>query len=109
MDNRNALVVSQQTLADTLDLGRTTIHLCTVYLKEKNALTVFKSGNTNVYALNAQIVWQDSAEAKRYAHFDAKVYISEKEQEEDKPLFSTQLIGHAIKKEPKNKRRAQPA
>lgn len=109
MDNRNALVVSQQTLADTLDLGRTTIHLCTVYLKEKNALTVFKSGNTNVYALNAQIVWQDSAEAKRYAHFDAKVYISEKEQEEDKPLFSTQLIGHAVKKEPKSKRRAQPA
>lgn len=109
MDNRNALVVSQQTLADTLDLGRTTIHLCTVYLKEKNALTVFKSGNTNVYALNAQIVWQDSAEAKRYAHFDAKVYISEKEQEEDKPLFSTQLIGHAVKKEPKSKRRPQPA
>jgi len=109
MDNRNALVVSQQTLADTLDLGRTTIHLCTVYLKEKNALTVFKSGNTNVYALNAQIVWQDSAEAKRYAHFDAKVYISEKEQEEDKPLFSTQLIGHAVKKAPKSKRRAQPA
>lgn len=109
MDNRNALVVSQQTLADTLDLGRTTIHLCTVYLKEKNALTVFKSGNTNVYALNAQIVWQDSAEAKRYAHFDAKVYISEKEQEEDKPLFSTQLIGHAVKKEPKSRRRAQPA
>ncbi len=109
MDNRNALVVSQQTLADTLDLGRTTIHLCTVYLKEKNALTVFKSGNTNVYALNAQIVWQDSAEAKRYAHFDAKIYISEKEQEEDRPLFNTQLIGHAMKKEPKSRRRAQPA
>lgn len=109
MDNRNALVVSQQTLADTLDLGRTTIHLCTVYLKEKKALTVFKSGNTNIYALNAQIVWQDSAEAKRYAHFDAKVYISGKEQEDDRPLFDTQLIGHAIKKQPKAKKRNQPA
>ena len=105
MDTRNALVISQQALADTLDLGRTTIHMCTVYLKEKNALTVFKSGNTNVYALNSQIVWQDSAEAKRYAHFDAKVYISEKEQEEEKPIFSTQLIGHAIRRETKVKKR----
>jgi biotin operon repressor len=105
MDTRNALVISQQALAETLDLGRTTIHVCTVYLKEKNALTVFKSGNTNVYALNSQIVWQDSAEAKRYAHFDAKVYISEKEQEEERPIFSTQLIGHAIRRETKPKRR----
>ena len=105
MDTRNALVISQQALADTLNLGRTTIHMCTVYLKEKNALTVFKSGNTNVYALNSQIVWQDSAEAKRYAHFDAKVYISEKEQEEEKPIFSTQLIGHAIRRETKIKKR----
>jgi biotin operon repressor len=104
MDTRNALVISQQALAETLDLGRTTIHLCTVYLKEKQALTVFKSGNTNVYALNSQIVWQDSAEAKRYAHFDAKVYISEKEQEEERPTFRTQLIGHAIKREPKAER-----
>lgn len=109
MDTRNALVISQQALADTLDLGRTTIHLCTVYLKEKKALTVFKSGNTNVYALNSQIVWQDSAEAKRYAHFDAKVYISEKEQEEDKPVFSTQLIGHAVKREPRLRKQAKAA
>lgn len=104
MDNRNALVISQQALAEVLDLGRTTIHVCTVYLKEKKALTVFKSGNTNVYALNSQIVWQDSAEAKKYAHFDAKVYLSEKEQEEDKFAYNTQLIGHAVKKEVKRRK-----
>lgn len=104
MDNRNALVISQQALAEVLDLGRTTIHVCTVYLKEKKALTVFKSGNTNVYALNSQIVWQDSAEAKKYAHFDAKVYLSEKEQEEDKFTYNTQLIGHAVKKEVKRRK-----
>jgi biotin operon repressor len=109
MDTRNALVISQQALADMLDLGRTTIHVCTVYLKEKKALTVFKSGNTNVYALNSQIVWQDSAEAKRYAHFDAKVYLTEKEQEDEKPIYSTQLIGHAIKREPKHKKQLKTA
>ncbi len=109
MDTRNALVISQQALADMLDLGRTTIHVCTVYLKEKNALTVFKSGNTNVYALNSQIVWQDSAEAKRYAHFDAKVYLTEKEQEDEKPIYSTQLIGHAVKREPKHKKQPNAA
>jgi len=109
MDNRNALVISQQALADMLDLGRTTIHVCTVYLKEKKALTVFKSGNTNVYALNSQIVWQDSADTKRYAHFDAKVYLTEKEQEDEKPIYSTQLIGHAVKREPKHKKQPKAA
>ncbi len=116
MDDRNALVASQQAIADALGLHKNTVYLAVKYLKEKKALTVLRSSNTNIFAINAQIVWRDSADAKRFAHFDAKVYISELEQQEDKsqkeePLFSTQLVGHAVQKPRKERpiRTKQPS
>lgn len=95
MDKRNALVVSQQALAEALNLSRQTIHTSTKYLKEKKAVNVLKSGNTNIYAVNAQIAWKADANGKKYALFDAAVYISDSEQDKNKPLFDTQLVGHA--------------
>lgn len=108
MDDRNALVASQQAIADALGLHKNTVYLAVKYLKEKKALTVLRSSNTNIFAINAQIVWRDSADAKKFAHFDAKVYISEFEQQESKgqkeaPLFSTQLVAHAVQKPKKSR------
>ncbi|WP_208309580.1 replication/maintenance protein RepL [Hymenobacter defluvii] len=97
MDRRNALVVSQTALAEAFGVSDRMIRYSIAYLKEKKALTVLKSGNTNIYAVNAQIAWKSDANGKRYALFDAAVYISEAEQ--DKPLFSTQLVGHAQSRE----------
>lgn len=105
MDNRGALVVSQQALAEALGLHRNTVGNCTAYLKEKKALAVFKSGSTNIYAVNAQIAWKNDVPSKQYALFDAKVYISRDEQEEKRPLFDTQLIAHAVEKKPSPRRR----
>jgi len=103
MDNRNALVVSQQAIAEALQLHKNTVYLAVKYLKEKKALTVLRSSNTHVFAINAQIAWRDSADAKRFAHFDAKVYISDFEQQSDeKPLFNTQLVAHIKPKTTKN-------
>jgi DNA-binding transcriptional regulator YhcF (GntR family) len=103
MDNRNALVASQQAMAENLGLHKNTVYLAIKYLKEKSALTVLRSSNTHIFALNAQIVWRDTAVSKRFAHFDAKVYLSESEQqeEENKPLFDTQLVGHLKSKKSK--------
>lgn len=104
MDKRNALVVSQEALAEAMNLHRTTIFRCTNYLKEKKAVDIVKSGSVNIYAVNAQIAWKSDANGKRYALFDAAVYVADSEQ--DKPLFDTQLVGHAqprpIKKRTKN-------
>lgn len=102
MDKRNALVVSQPALAEAFGVSDRMIRYSIAYLKEKKALTVLKSGNTNIYAVNAQIAWKSDANGKRYALFDAAVYISEAEQ--DKPLFSTQLVGHAQPKKRAQKR-----
>lgn len=86
MDNRNALVVSQQTIAESLHLHKNTIYLSIKYLKDIKALTVLKSSNTNIFALNAQIVWRGTADSKKFAHFDAKVYISDLEQIEEEEM-----------------------
>jgi len=106
MDSRNALVASQQSMAENLGLHKNTIYLAVKYLKEKGALTVLRSSNTHIFALNAQIVWRDTADSKRFAHFDAKVYVSESEQqtEDDRPLFDTQLVGHL---KPKRSKKAK--
>jgi hypothetical protein len=101
MDKKNALVVSQQALSEALCLSRQTIYNAVKYLKEKKAVAVLRSGNTNVYAVNAQIAWKSDARGKRYALFDTKIYVSELEQEEEKPIFSTELIGVAVKKKKK--------
>lgn len=105
MDNRNALVASQQAIADSLHLHKNTVYLAIKYLKEKKALTVLRSSNTNIFALNVQIVWRDCADSKRFAHFDAKVYITEFEQTEDSEAIKTQLVGHAVKKKPSSHKR----
>jgi Helix-turn-helix domain len=102
MDGRNALVISQQALAESLNLHRNTIGNSITYLKEKKALDIMKSGNTNIYAINSLIAWRSSADKKRFAHFSAKVYITSSEQE-NKPILKTELIGHSIKKGPKKK------
>jgi hypothetical protein len=109
MDNRNALVASQQAIAENLGLHKNTVYLAIKYLKEKSALSVLRSSNTHIFALNAQIVWRDTAESKRFAHFDAKVYLSESEQqeEESKPLFDTQLVGHLKSKRPRKDKTAK--
>lgn len=107
MDDRNALVVSQQAIAESLKLHKNTVYLAVKYLKERSALTVLRSSNTHVYALNAQIVWRDTADAKKFAHFDAKVYLSDSEQEEtEQPLFDKELIGHLKPKAPKRIRKS---
>ena len=93
MDKRNALVVSQVALAEAFDVTERSIRYSIAYLKEKKALSVFKSGNTNIYAVNAQIAWKSDALGKKHALFDAAVYISDSEQ--DKKQYDTQLVGHA--------------
>lgn len=99
MDKKNALVVSHDALCEALNISRMSVHRSIKYLKEKKAIEVYKTGNSCIYYLNASIVWHDSADNKRFAIFDAKVYISESEQE----TFKTTLIGHAEKRKKRKK------
>lgn len=93
-DRRNALVASYGTMSKGLNLAERTIRNSIGYLKEKNLITVLKSGTTNVYVLNDQIIWKDTADRKdKFSQFSAEVIITASEQEEP---YRTQLIGHAV-------------
>lgn len=95
-DRRNALVASYATMSKGLNLAERTIRNSVGYLKEKNLITVLKSGTTNVYVLNDQIIWKDTADRKdKFSQFSAEVIITASEQEEP---YRTQLIGHAVAK-----------
>lgn len=95
-DRRNALVASYSTMSKGLNLAERTIRNSVGYLKEKNLITVLKSGTTNVYVLNDQIIWKDTADKKdKYSQFSAEIIITASEQEEP---YRTQLIGHAVPK-----------
>jgi len=96
MDGKNALFISQTALGKALGIHRSTIHRSVKFLVKHECLSVFKSGNTNVYAINADIVWKNTLENKKFAFFDSKVDLSWSEQDDDVE-FKTQLLGHAVK------------
>lgn len=102
MDNRNALVVSQQAIAEATSLHRVTVAKAVKYLQEKKVIGIFKSGSTNIYAVNRHIAWKTGAEKKKYALFDANVYIAESEQEIKE--YQTPLFGHVEPKRPRKRK-----
>lgn len=95
-DRRNALLASYSTMSKSLNLAERTIRNSVGYLKEKNLITVLKSGTSNVYVLNDRIIWKDTADKKdKYSQFSAEVIITASEQEEP---YRTQLLGHVVPK-----------
>lgn len=100
-DKRNAVVVSYSAMSKGLALAERTIRNAIAYLRDKQLLTVLKSGNMNVYVLNDRVVWKDTADRKdKYSQFSAEVFITASEQEEP---YRTELIGHAKPKNTKEK------
>lgn len=83
MDGYNAVVCSQIVLQEKFEVGRTTIYKAVKLLKDKNFLDVYKSGTTNVYSINKNIVWNSWGNNFKHAKFGANVLISESEQQED--------------------------
>lgn len=80
MNKSNALVISQATLGQLLDYGRTTIHKAIKLLEEEKWLQIVKVGTANAYVVNSKVVWRDHS-GKRYSSFYAEIIVSEAEQE----------------------------
>lgn len=82
MDRANALVCSSEVLEEYTGLTRMTVYKKIKFLQEKGFLQVFKSGVSNVFVMNDEIVWSSWNTGKEYCLFDhAKVIISKSEQE----------------------------
>ena len=59
MDESNGLIASQTILASRLGVSRPTISSAVKYLQKHKYIAIYKSGNSNVYFLNASLVWTD--------------------------------------------------
>lgn len=81
MDDNNRLMISYEALMSEFDISRSTANRSITYLVEHNFLKVIKSGNSNIYCLNANVVWQNSAENRQFASFACSVFTTKKEQQ----------------------------
>jgi hypothetical protein len=81
-ERTNSLIVSQLALSTVLDCSVKTTYRATKYLIDNQYIKIIKSGSTNIYCVNADIVWTRSAEGLEYARFNSAVYVVVNEQEE---------------------------
>lgn len=86
MDSYNAVMCSQTVLQEQFDVSRVTISRAIKLLKEKQFIDVYKSGTSNVYAVNKQIAWNSWGSNFKHGKFGANIILSESEQDEQVKL-----------------------
>ena len=79
MSRSNALVVSQQAIADELHIKRESVNRAIKHLVDHNFVQVIKAGGASVYVVNSRVAWQGDR-GSRYAAFGADVIALENEQ-----------------------------
>lgn len=79
MDGGNALCVSRETLSELLEVTTKTISRAVKYLKDNGWVCVLKSGSSNVYIINPEVVWTSYHNQKQYCKFESKVLLSSSE------------------------------
>jgi hypothetical protein len=85
MDRSGALVASQATLATLMGVSVATIKRALVVLSDECWIDVVRVGSerggVNAYVVNRRVAWADRRENQRYAAFDARILVSEAEQD----------------------------
>lgn len=85
MDRTGALVASQATLASLLGVSVATVKRALVVLSDECWVEVVRVGSerggANAYIVNRRVAWADKRENQRYAAFDARILVSEAEQD----------------------------
>ena len=81
MDGYNALICSYQVIQEALGMSRASATRAVKLLKDSKFIDIRKSGTTNIYLINSELVWKSWGTNYKYAEFSAKVLISAGEQE----------------------------
>lgn len=81
MNNYNAVICSYAVLEEYFDISKPTVTRAIKLLKEHNFIDTAKTGTSNVYFINKELVWKSWGTNHKYAEFGAKIIISESEQE----------------------------
>lgn len=82
MDKYNAVICSYQVFQEALGMSSRTVSRCVKYLKDNGFLYVYKSGTSNVYVANNNLVWNSWGNNVEYCEFPANIILSASEQEE---------------------------
>lgn len=83
MEDHNAVVISQKTLAGLLDIDTRTVRRAVAMLKEYHwieARQIGDRGTVNAYIINDRVAWSGPRNGIRYSLFTARVIISDQEQ-----------------------------
>lgn len=80
MDGTNALCISMATLEKLFNLKRNALTKHIKILVERKFIEIFKNGNMNVYAINANVVWTQGDKNLWKAKFKATMYLDLDEQ-----------------------------
>ena len=102
MDKYNAVVCSYKVFQEALGVGQATIARAIKYLKDNGFLYVYKSGSSNVYVANNDLVWNSWGTNIEYCEFPANIVLSKSEQEEQIKVRNKRIQTVQIK-EKKNK------
>lgn len=82
MDGTNALCVSNLVLQELLCCSKVTVCRAIKYLKDNGWICILKSGTSNVYIVNPDIVWTSYANQKEYCKFTGTILLSGSENAE---------------------------
>jgi DNA-binding transcriptional regulator YhcF (GntR family) len=85
MNRTGALVCSQGTLSVLTKASVATVKRALTVLVDENFIEVVRVGSerggVNAYVVNRRVAWADKRENQRYAAFDARILVSESEQD----------------------------
>src|SRR5690625_7587873 len=74
---------SYKVLQEQFSVSSDTIRRAIKLLREKQYIDVYKSGTSNVYAVNKQIAWNSWGSNFKHGKFSANIILSDNEQEKD--------------------------
>lgn len=89
MEDHNAVVIAQKTLADLLGVDVRTVRRAVAMLKEHRWIEVRNigvKGTVSAYVVNDRVAWAGKRDGIRYSLFSANVIISDQEQPDKKEL-----------------------
>ena len=82
MNKMNAIVASYAVIQEVLGMSKATVTRSIKYLKDKGFIAIYKSGSSNVYVINNNLVWTNYGNKIQYCKFPAEVILSASEQTE---------------------------
>ena len=79
LDHNNAVMASQKAIMEYTGYGRTTVYNAIKNLVDNGVIYVLKSGSSNVYVVNDELIWKAANDKRKFCEFDGKVLISKSE------------------------------